>query len=443
MPIIPSTIRVKLGTPNSSAPVVTVPYLDYLKNVASSEVYPTWPENALRANILAQSSFALNRIYTEWYPSRGYDFDITNSTATDQAYVHQRDIFENVAQLVDDSYPAYVVRQGAIEPLFTEYCNGTTATCSGLSQWGTVALANEGLTPYQILQRYYGNDINIIYDAPIQSLQGSYPDRPLRLGEVGNDVRTLQTRLNRIGNNYPAIPKIYPIDGVFAQSTQDAVRSFQSIFGLSPDGVVGPATWNQITALYTAVKKLAELSSEGLTYAEVAPIFPQTLSAGMQNASVAYLQYYLAVLAAYYDALPPVAIDGIYGAQTTAAVTALQQLFGLPVTGTIDRATWNLLLQKYGEIYASQPNFVTNTNAPLFSGRNLVLGTSGEEVLQVQQWLEALAVTYPQIIPPQQTAYYGNVTQQAVKQAQALLGLEQSGNVDVFTWYLLANAVAP
>ncbi len=436
-PTIPETIRVKLGRPNSDAPVITVPFLDYLQNVASSEIYPTWPENALRANILAQASFALNRIYTEWYPSQGYPFDITNSTTVDQAYVQNRDIFDNVAQLVEELYPAYVVRQGSVEPLFTEYCNGTTATCNGLSQWGTVTLANQGKTPYQILQHYYGDDLNIVYDAKIQSPLGSYPDRALRLGEVGNDVRTLQTRLNRISNNYPAIPKIYPVDGVFAKSTEDAVKKFQSVFGLSADGVVGPATWNKVTFLYTAIKKLAELTSEGLQFDEVAPIFPQTLTQGMQNDAVSYAQYYLSVLAAYYPELPPVDIDGIYGVQTTQTVQAVQDMFGLPVTGEIDRATWNQIQSNYQTIVATQPNFITTADVPLFV-RTLVLGSSGEDVLQVQQWLTAMAKQYPQITPPQTTAYYGNATQAAVKQAQEILGLAPSGNVTVFTWYGLA-----
>ena len=159
---IPQNITVHLGPPSSSAENITVPFVDYIKNVASSEIYPNWPENALRANIYAITTYALNRIYSEWYPSRGYDFDITNSTAFDQAYVPDRDIFENISVLVDELFNDYVVRQGTVNPLFTQFCNGTTSTCNGLSQWGTVNLANEGLTPYEILQRYYGNDINII-----------------------------------------------------------------------------------------------------------------------------------------------------------------------------------------------------------------------------------------------------------------------------------------
>ena len=158
-PVIPETITVHLGAPDQAAENVTIPFAEYIKNVASSEIYPTWPEAAIRANILAQISFALNRIYTEHYPSQGYDFDITNNTQYDQNFVRNRDIFENISQIVDDIFNDYVVRQGSIEPLFTQYCNGTTSTCDGLSQWGTVDLADQGLIPYEILQYYFGDDI--------------------------------------------------------------------------------------------------------------------------------------------------------------------------------------------------------------------------------------------------------------------------------------------
>ena len=169
-PVIPESIRVHLGAPSSNAQNVTVPFVDYIKNVASSEIYPTWPENALRANIYAIITFALNRIYTEWYPSRGYDFDITNTTSYDQAFVPGREIFANINDIVNDIFDEYVVRSGSIQPLFTSFCNGTTSRCDGLSQWGTVALAEQGLTPYEILQRYYGEDIGILTDTPVASV---------------------------------------------------------------------------------------------------------------------------------------------------------------------------------------------------------------------------------------------------------------------------------
>lgn len=231
-PVIPQTVTVHLGPPSSNARNVTVPFVDYIKNVASSEIYPTWPENALRANIYAIISFVLNRIYIEWYPSQGYDFDITNTTQYDQAFVPDRDVFENISNIVDEIFDEYVVRNGTIQPLFTAFCNGTTSTCSGLSQWGTVALAEQGLTPYQILQNYYGDDISILTDTPVMSVGESYPGTPLRLGDASNSVKIIQTELNRISRNYPAIPRIPVESGLFGDGTEAAVRAFQKIFSL-------------------------------------------------------------------------------------------------------------------------------------------------------------------------------------------------------------------
>ena len=219
LPIIPESITVHLGAPDQPAPNVTVPFLDYVMNVASSEIYPTWPEEAIRANMYAQISFALNRVYTEYYRSRGYDFDITNSTRYDQYFVNGRDIFENIQQIVGDIFNDYVRRQGSVEPLFAQYCNGTTVTCNGLSQWGSVSLAESGYTPYRILQNYYGNNIDIVQNAPIGGATPSAPAEPLRFDSAGGEVRQLQIRLNRISDNYPNIPKIRYPNGIFSFDT--------------------------------------------------------------------------------------------------------------------------------------------------------------------------------------------------------------------------------
>ena len=208
-PYIPETITVHLGRPNDpSAENVTVSFRDYIKNVASSELYPTWPDAALRANILAIISFTLNRIFTEWYPSQGYDFDITNSLQYDQSFHKGRDIYEPIAQIVDEIFNEYISRQGSVEPLFAVYCDGKdVADCGGLTQWGTVDLANQGLGAYDILTRFYGDDIDIV-SADIRENEPSYPGRPLELGDGGNDVVRIRRELNRISRNYPAIPKI-------------------------------------------------------------------------------------------------------------------------------------------------------------------------------------------------------------------------------------------
>ena len=263
-PVVPETITVHLGAPGESARNVVVPFAQYIKNVASHEIYPTWPESAIRANILAQISYALNRVYTEYYRARGYDFDITSTTRYDQAYVEGGDIFENISRIVDDIFNNYIVRQGSVEPLFAQFCDGVRTRCSGLSQWGSVDLAEEGMTPYEILQYYYGGDINLVMNAPVGGNVASYSGRPLRRGDAGNDVQTLKRQLNRIGKNYPAIPALDD-SFVFDGDMEEAVRVFQQIFNLAQDGIVGKATWYKIKQIYNGVKQLSDLSSEGLT----------------------------------------------------------------------------------------------------------------------------------------------------------------------------------
>ena len=215
LPFIPNEITVHLGAPDADAPNVTVPFIDYIKNVASSELYPTWPENALRANIIAQVTFALNRIFTGYYRSRGYDFDITNSTTMDQAFVENRDIFENISNLVDELFNVYIKRDGSVEPIYALYCDGIQVQCDGMSQWGSEDLAEQGYTPFEILQYYYGDDIILNYNTPTQDIQDTYPGRVLRVGSVGNAVNVAQMWLNRISKNYPAIPKITELGGVY------------------------------------------------------------------------------------------------------------------------------------------------------------------------------------------------------------------------------------
>ena len=227
--VIPNPITVHLGRPDASASNIQVSFSDYVKNVASSEIYPTWPDAALRANIYAIITFALNRIYTEWYRSRGYNFDITNSTAYDQYFVYGRPIYDSINKIVNEIFNEYVRRQGQNAPYFTSFCNGTTATCDGLSQWGTVTLANQNLTPLQILRSYYPKDIEIVETDIITGVISSYPGTALRVGSTGLDVQTIQTYLGRIRKNYPAIPVITDKAGTFGNSTKAAVTKFQQI----------------------------------------------------------------------------------------------------------------------------------------------------------------------------------------------------------------------
>lgn len=436
-PYIPETITVHLGTPDSNAPNVTVDFASYIKNVASSESFPTWPESSLRANIYAITSFALNRIYTEWYRSRGYDFDITSTTQFDQKFINGREYFQNISYIVDELFNDYVRRQGSVEPLFTAFCNGTTTTCAGLSQWGTVELANRGMTPYEILQHYYGDDIDIVMDAPVQSTMPSYPGIELKVGSIGNDVKSLQIYLNRISGNYPAIPKIAATDGVFGSDTEEAVRKFQEIFGLEVTGTVSRATWYKITYIYTSVKHIAELDSEGVRFEEIAQQFTEDLKIGMQSIEVSMLQYYLAVIGAYYEAVTPVDITGYFGEMTENSVKSFQRVFGLPQTGEVDRETRNDLYRAYQGIVESVPPIYTDV--ALYPGTVLREGVSGESVKIIQEYLSLINKTYPNIPAVSNTGYFGPLTRQSVTAFQNQFGINPTGIVGAVTWNKIAG----
>ena len=349
IPFVPQTITVHLGAPSSSAANVTVSFADYIKNVASSEIYPTWEESALRANILAIVSFALNRVYTEFYRSRGYDFDITNSTAYDQFFVNGRSYFTNVARLVDELFDDYLRRPGFVEPLAAKFCNGTTATCEGLSQWGSQNLALQGYSSTDILRSYYGN-VEIVNNAPIQGITASYPGTPLRRGTSGPSVVAAQIMLNRISQNYPAIPKISMVDGIFGAQTEAAVRKFQEIFNLSVDGIIGRATWYALVRYYIAVTNMAELRSEGQRFYANSWATTNPIEQGDRGVKVEHLQYMLNVLSAYIPEIPSVTVDGIFGTGTRDAVIAAQRRFGLPQTGIVNYDTWDEIYDQFSGI---------------------------------------------------------------------------------------------
>lgn len=433
---VPQNITVHLGAPDdSSAENVTVPFASYIKNVASSEIYPTWPESAIRANMYAQITFALNRIFTQHYRSRGYPFDITNSTQYDQSFVYGRDFFENIGMIADDIFNNYIVRQNNIEPIFARYCNGTTSVCpGGLSQWGTVELANRGYTPYEILQYYYGDDINLVTDAPVADVSDSYPGTPLRIGSSGKDVLLVQLVLNRISRNYPAIPKIADPNSVFGTETEDAVRKFQEIFNLTADGIVGKATWYKLYWMYTTVKRLSELDSEGVSLEAVSRQFKDELSSGDSGNEVRLVQYFLSVIAEFNDFIPTVDIDGIYGAKTAEAVRTFQRSAGLEQTGTVNEETWNALYSRYTSVAASLPEDYFREGAAVYPGTVLRRGMSGNSVRQLQTYLSKLAEyngSIPSVTP---TGFFGTETERAVLEFQRENGLRRNGVVGLSTW---------
>lgn len=349
--ILPTTITVHLGRPASSAENLTVDFVYYLKNVASSEIYPTWPYEALRANIWAQMSLVLNRVYTEWYRSRGYPFDITNSTAYDQAFVKGRNIYDSVSTVVDEVYGQFLQKPFYREPYYAEYCDGKIAQCPGMKQWGTLDLANRGYDSMRIIQYYYGASMLLRETANVQPIAPSYPGYAIRRGDSGLPVFIIQELLNGVAVNYPNIPLIYPPDAIFGEMTEDAVRVFQRQFDLVEDGIVGRATWNMMSRIYVAVRKLAELGSLGRLEGYFTGLWTgKVLRQGSIGIEVQQLQYFLSIVADVYDSIPTVDIDSRFGAGLERSVKAFQREFGLVQDGLVGQTTWNAIYQVYVSI---------------------------------------------------------------------------------------------
>ncbi len=365
-PSIPQYITVHLGSPDSNAENVTLSFPQYIKNVASSEIYPTWNEAAIYANIYAQISYALNRVYTNFYRSRGYDFDITSSTAYDQKFINGRTIFDNISRIVDQIFTTYIRRIGSIEPLAAKYCNGTTVTCEGLSQWGSEYLARQGYSPLGILKYYYGDNIELVENTPITDITSLYPGYPLRRGDSGDAVTVIQRELNTISRNYPAIPRV-DVDGIFGESTERAVRTFQEIFDLTPDGIVGIGTWNRLVMLYVGLLRLAELDSVGVTIFGSSLEYPEALRLGDENDYVATLQFFLSSISEFYDTVPSVPITGYFGEFTEDSVRAFQRTAGLVADGVVGRRTWDELYRYYDGI--NNTVLIPDINAVSYPGR--------------------------------------------------------------------------
>lgn len=434
LPVIPSFITVHLGAPNSQAENVTVRFTDYIKNVASSEIYPTWPQAALRANILAQISYTLNKVYTEFYPSRGYDFDITNDTRYDHAYTKDGEVFDTVSLIVDEIFNNYIRRKGAVEPLAAKFCDGVRTQCNGLLQWGSVELADQGYTTLDILRYYYGDDIELVENAPLADKTPSYPGTALSRGSFGDDVRIIKNELNRIRRNYPAIPEINGSTSVFDGETQEAVKSFQRIFNLTPDGVVGKATWYKIKQIFASVKRLSELTSEGLTIPEIERVFKTDLSIGDSGVEVEALQYYLAFLGYFYPQLPPIPITGFFDELTRDAVFTFQSEYGLPVTGVVDIGTYYRIEREYKNAVADLPaNYQSAIGEP-YPGRFLVEGDRGEEVRVIQTYLGRIGRIDPDIPEITADGIFGPQTRAAVIAIQKQLGVEQNGAIGPVEW---------
>lgn len=404
-------------------------------------VRPAWPEQALRANIHCQISLALNRVWTEWYPSKGYTFNITNSTSYDQYYVHGRTVFDVMVRLTDDIFNTYIRKTGTVNPFYAEYCDGKTVTCPGLKQWGTVTLANQGKSALEILKYYYGNNIEIVRTNNIASIPRSYPGSPLRQGDTGPNVFTLQRQLNRITKDYPFFG-LLTVDGIFGPAMTATVKAFQKQFGLTADGVVGRQTWYKISYIYVSVKDLAELTSEGETSSGTLSDGTWggvVLRQGSTGSSVEQLQFWLNTLSQYDSSIPSVMVDGIYGSGTTAAVRVFQRKYGLDVDGIVGQQTWTRLYNEFRSIQSD------NGTPNAYPGTPLRQGSSGQNVRLIQFWLKIARSVYSSLNNVTVDGIFGPNTAAAVRVFQSYFGLTSDGIVGRSTWnklYEVYNDIA-
>ena len=433
-PVVPSNITVHLGGPDEAAKDITIPFTDYITNVASSEIYPTWPRNSLIANIYAIISFAMNRIYNEWYRSKGYNFDITSSSKYDQAYTPNRSTYENIDNIVDDIFNNYVVKGNQIQPYFTKYCDGRVTVCDGLSQWGSVSLANQGKTPLEILRYYYGSDINIKYDAPVGDATIGYPGYEVGPGSAGNPVLLIQRDLRRIRQNYPAISDIKTTLGIYDTETEEAVKKFQQIFDLPVTGIVDKATWYKIKYIYTSVKKLSDLYSEGLTDNDVTFLYTDKLEYGDTGIEVEYIHYFLDAIAFLDKDIPRLPTNSIYNNNTITMVKAFQEKYKLPVTGVFTYTDWQLLKKVYKNILKSFPKEYQDYVNELYPDYFLMKGMTGEDVKRFQTFLLAIC-KYDKSIPGVRVnGVFDDLTEKSVYKLQEDYGFDLNGVVGPLLW---------
>ena len=441
-PVVPTEITVHIGSPEEAGKTITVPFPEYIKNVASNEIYPSWPADAIKANILAQISFALNRVYNEWYPSLGYNFDITSSPAYDQTFKEDSQFFENISQIVDDIFNNYIVKGDQVQPLFAAYCDGINTTCDGLSQWGSVELARQGLSPTEILKRYYGNDIRIIYNAPVSPNIPSYPGFPFRLGSAGNYVRQLKVQLNRISNNYPAIPKIEEENIFFTTDMEESVKAFQEIFDLPVTGTVDKATWYEVKYLYNAVKKVANLASEGISIEEVQFPYGETLQIGDTGPYIRPLNYLLNFLSYFDTDIPKLNLSGEeFTEDTKEMVIAFQTSNNIEADGIVDKNTWNALLTSYNQTKELIPEEYLYYEDKLYPGIFLSLGMTGDDILNLQNFLYIICEKTHQIPGVRVNGTFDELTEESIKAIQKRYNLPENGVVGPATWQKIIDWV--
>ena len=439
IPIIPEEIVVHLGEPDEAARNITVPFPEYIKNVASGEIYPNWPIDAIKANILAQISFALNRVYNEWYPSKGYNFDITNSPKYDQSFVENRQFFETISQLVDDLFNDYLVKDEQVQPLFAMYCDGRVTTCNGLSQWGTVSLANQGKSPIEILRNYYGN-VSIIFNAPVEENVRTYPGFPLEVGTAGDFVRMINMQLNRIGQNYPAIPVILNDSPYFTIETENAIKKFQEIFGLDVTGIVDKSTWYKIKYIYNAVKKISDLYSEGISIDEATLLFNRVLQLGDEGQYIRTLNYLVNVISYFDPSIPYLNLSGSkFTKDTETVIKAIQNKYGLTSNGIVNAETWKVIREVYRQTIRNVPSEYYTVLNEVYPGRFLSRGMTGDDIVNLQRFLYVICKNNKSIPGVVVNGIFDNLTEQSVKAIQRKYNLEETGIVSPTVWYRIVE----
>lgn len=460
--IIPEFITIHMGEPSECGEILTIPFIDYIKNVSCSCVYPTWREEALRANIYAITSFALNRIYTDWYKSRGYGFEITNSRNYDQMYVRGRTLFRNVCDIVDEIFDSCIKVEGFNQPLLAK-CENLSKEERCLSRWGSLDLAEDGLDALEILRKYYGDNIKVEKASYIAGIRRPYSGKPLSFDSVGDDVKFIQRALNFIGKKYTGIDKILQEDGIYGENTEKAVKNFQSIFNLKRDGIVGSKTWNKICLVYSLIKKIFG-SDNDIEDSEQDSL---PLKLGSRGELVKIIQEDLNYVLSNYNFYKNLKVDGIYGPLTEKAVLDFQKIFSLVPDGivgkdTLDRLEYvkenlkkldNVFSNKalindekvYGELKGYQDmdssgECLNNNNFTIINQRklskevnmciNISFGDVGDDVKQLQKELNNLGKLYDFLEPLKEDGIFGENTKRVLEKFQEKFGLPVTGVFD-------------
>ena len=436
LPYIPEYIIVHLGNPSSNDKNLRVRFVEYIKNVASGEIYPNWPDAAIRANVYAIISFALNRYYNEWYRSSGYNFDITSSSQYDQSFSEDRQFFERIYVIVDEIFNSYIVRSGQVQPLFATYCDGRVSTCNGLSQWGTVSLANQGKGALDILKNYYGKDIRIVSNVDVLDNFESFPGYNLTIGDASDGIRLLKIQLNRIGRNYPAIPAIINDTIFFDVELENVIKKFQSIFTIPVTGVIDNATWYKIKYLYNAVKDISNLYSEGIKLEEVELKYPKVLKLGNTGEYIRELNYFLNTIAYFDESIPYVKLTSTsFTEQTKDDVEAFQKKYNMEITGEVDYYTWNKIREVYKSMIKTIPEKYFMYVNEFFSGRYLSKGMKGEDVVNLQRFLYLICENEHIIPGVIVSGDFDSLTEKSVKKIQEIIGVDPDGIVSAYTWF--------